>query len=145
MNNMLYIKHIQDKYSQSPSYFTTDGQSVSQSVCLDVEPTLGLVTRYYFLSEGCCMKVAVLSLWCALSDERTSLQFAMQSLNGPSCTEPVTILDCLIWDSPNLKEQVPIFISLRNRVVQLYTRALGYYILCIKHMEDKHNFTIIST
>jgi hypothetical protein len=28
------------------------GRSVSQSVCLGVEPTLGLVTRYYFLSEG---------------------------------------------------------------------------------------------
>jgi hypothetical protein len=30
---------------------------VGQSVCLGVEPTLALVTRYYFLSEGCCMKV----------------------------------------------------------------------------------------
>jgi hypothetical protein len=36
-------------------YITTDGRSVSQSVCLGVEPTLGLVTRYYFLSEGCCL------------------------------------------------------------------------------------------
>jgi hypothetical protein len=26
--------------------------TVSQSVCLGVEPTLGLVTRYCFLSEG---------------------------------------------------------------------------------------------
>jgi hypothetical protein len=39
------------------------------------------VTRYYFLSEGCCLKVAVLFLWGALSDERTGLQFAVQSLN----------------------------------------------------------------
>jgi hypothetical protein len=31
----------------------------SQSVCQGIEPTLGLVTRYYFLSEGCCLKVAV--------------------------------------------------------------------------------------
>jgi hypothetical protein len=29
--------------------------TISQSVCLGVEPTLGLVTRYYFLSEGCCL------------------------------------------------------------------------------------------
>jgi hypothetical protein len=35
--------------------------TVSQSVCQDIEPTLRLVTRYYFLSEGCCLKVAVLS------------------------------------------------------------------------------------
>jgi hypothetical protein len=34
---------------RSRSYFTTDGRSVSQSACLGVEPTLGLVTRYYFL------------------------------------------------------------------------------------------------
>jgi hypothetical protein len=47
--------------------------TVSQSVCLGVEPTLGLVTRYYFLSVGCCLKVVVLFLWGALSDERTGL------------------------------------------------------------------------
>jgi hypothetical protein len=57
---------------------------VSQSVCLGVKSTLELVTRYYFLLECCCLKIAVLSLWGALSDERTGLQFAMQSLNGPS-------------------------------------------------------------
>jgi hypothetical protein len=70
----------------------TDGQSV----CIGVEPTLGLVTRYYFLLEGCCLKVAVLFLWGALSDERTDQQFAVQSLNGPGRTEPVTILYCLM-------------------------------------------------
>jgi hypothetical protein len=47
--------------------------SVIQSVCLGVEPALELVTRYYFLSEGFCLKVAVLSLWGALSDERMVL------------------------------------------------------------------------
>jgi hypothetical protein len=35
---------------------------VSQPVCEGIEPTLRLVTRYYFLSEGCRLKVAVLSL-----------------------------------------------------------------------------------
>jgi hypothetical protein len=28
--------------------------AVSQSLCQGIEPILGLVTRYYFLSEGCC-------------------------------------------------------------------------------------------
>jgi hypothetical protein len=73
-------------------YFTTDGQSV----CLGVEPTLGLVTRYYFLSECFCLKFAVLSLWSALSDEMLYLQLVVQSLNGPNSVEPVTILYCLI-------------------------------------------------
>jgi hypothetical protein len=36
--------------------------TVSQSVCQGIEPTLRLVTRYYFLSEGCFLKAAVLSL-----------------------------------------------------------------------------------
>jgi hypothetical protein len=72
----------------------------SQSVYLGVEPTLGLVTRYYFLLQGCCLKVVVSFLWSALSDEKTSLQFAVQSLNGLSRAEPGTILYCLVWDSP---------------------------------------------
>jgi hypothetical protein len=54
----------------------TDSQSVSQYVL--VSGTLvGLATRYYFLSECCCLKFAVLNLLGALSDERTGLQFAV--------------------------------------------------------------------
>jgi hypothetical protein len=68
-NIVLYI------FSRSRNYFTTKGQSVSQSVCLGVKPTLGLVIRYDFLSERCCVKVSVLFLWGALSDERNGLLF----------------------------------------------------------------------
>jgi hypothetical protein len=56
------------------SYFMTNDQSDSMS---GVEPILGFVTRYYFLSEGFSLKVAFLFLWGALSDERTGLQFAV--------------------------------------------------------------------
>jgi hypothetical protein len=78
------------------------------------------------------MKFAILFLWGALSDERTGLQIAVQSLNGPSHAEPVTILYCLIWDSPNLEGLVPVLIFPRNRVAQLYSRALGslYIVSC---------------
>jgi hypothetical protein len=38
---------------------------------------LGLTTRYYFLSEGYCLKFGFLFLWGALSDERTVLQLAV--------------------------------------------------------------------
>jgi hypothetical protein len=44
--------------------------TVGQSVCLGVEPRLGLMTRYLFL-----LKVSVLSVWGALSDERMALSF----------------------------------------------------------------------
>jgi hypothetical protein len=60
-----------------------------------------------------------------LSDDRTSLQFAVHSLNGPSRSEPVTIFYCLIWGSPNLESQVPAFISHRKSLAQLYPKALG--------------------
>jgi hypothetical protein len=53
---------------------------------------VGLATRYYFLSQFRCLKFAVLYVWGALSDERTGLQFAVQSLNRPSRSEPETIL-----------------------------------------------------
>jgi hypothetical protein len=48
-----------------------------------------------------------------------------QSLLGRSPAELTAIFYCLIWDSPNLEGQVPVFISPRNRVAQLYSRALG--------------------
>jgi hypothetical protein len=54
--------------------------TVSQSLCQSIDPILGLVTRYYFRSEGCFLKCAVLSLWGALSDERLGLSFVFLSL-----------------------------------------------------------------
>jgi hypothetical protein len=85
--------------SQNRSYFTTD----SMPWC---RPHCG-TCKQIFLPVG-------MFLCGALSDKRTGLQFAMQSLNGPSRTEPVTILYCLIWDSPNLEGQVHVFTSHRN-------------------------------
>jgi hypothetical protein len=49
--------------------------SVSQSVCLGVEPTLGLVTWYSFPSEGCSLKVTVSFLWGALSGQSVSMSW----------------------------------------------------------------------
>jgi hypothetical protein len=48
-----------------------------------------------------------------------------QSLLGRSPAELKATYYCLIWDSPNLEGQVPIFISPRNRMVQLRPWALG--------------------
>jgi hypothetical protein len=83
-----------------------DSRSISQYVLVS-RTLVGLATRYYFLSQCCCLKFAVLFLWGALSDERIGLQFAVYSLNGPSHTEPVTILNCLIWDSPKWRVMFP--------------------------------------
>jgi hypothetical protein len=48
-----------------------------------------------------------------------------QSFSGPSLAELMTIFYCSIWDSPNLEDQVPVFISPTNRVAQLNPWALG--------------------
>jgi hypothetical protein len=48
-----------------------------------------------------------------------------QSFSGPCPSELMVIFYCLIWDSRNLKGQVPVFISTRNRVAQIYPPALG--------------------
>jgi hypothetical protein len=50
--------------------------TVSQYVVVS-NALVGLATRYYFLSECCCQKFAVLFLWAVLSNERTGLQFAL--------------------------------------------------------------------
>jgi hypothetical protein len=48
-----------------------------------------------------------------------------QSRSGLSPARLKTIFYCLIWDFSSLEGQVPVFISPRNMVVQLYPRALG--------------------
>jgi hypothetical protein len=104
-----YQSQIQSQ-SQSQSYFTTDGRSVSITWCRAKSWTCNqvLLPVWRFLSES----------WF-FSDEKTGLQFAVLSLNCPSRAEPLTILYYLIWNSPNLEGQVPVFISPGNRVAQL--------------------------
>jgi hypothetical protein len=48
--------------------------TISQSVCLGIEHPCGTCDQ---ISGRCCLKFAVLFLWGALSDERTSQQFAV--------------------------------------------------------------------
>jgi hypothetical protein len=67
------------------SHITTDGQPL----CQGIEPTLELVTKYYFLSEGYFPKFAVLSLWGTLSDERSGLSLAVYCENRTEHTDTV--------------------------------------------------------
>jgi hypothetical protein len=53
--------------------------TVSQSVCLGVEPHLGLMTRYLFIYFF-LWKLQSCQFWGALSDERSGLSFVSQSL-----------------------------------------------------------------
>jgi hypothetical protein len=56
-----FITPIGSEGSPSRNYFMTDSQSVSQYV-LVLSTLVGLATRYYFLSECCCLKFAVFFL-----------------------------------------------------------------------------------
>jgi hypothetical protein len=95
-------------------------QSVSQSVCLGIEHPCGTCDQILFpvgmlLSEICGLVSVGHPLW-----RENGSAICSESLNGPSRSEPETILYCLIRDSRNLEGQVPVFISPRNKVAQLY-------------------------
>jgi hypothetical protein len=51
--------------------------------------------------------------------------FPEQSLLGQSAAEVTAVFYCLTWDSCNLEGQVPVLISPRIKVSQLYPRALS--------------------
>jgi hypothetical protein len=103
--------------------FATGGQSASSSWCWGPSPD------FCFLSDSC----GFLDAGHPLSREDGSVIYSYncfwslpeQSLSCPSPAELVALFYCLIWDSPNLEGQVPVFISPRNKVAQLYPWALG--------------------
>jgi hypothetical protein len=72
-------------------------------------------------------------MWGTLFDEKSGLyvfRFCWASPAQPfldlSPTGLMSIVYCLyFWDSPNLEAQVPVFISRRNRLAQLYPRGIG--------------------
>jgi hypothetical protein len=88
-------------YSRSRSYFTTDSMSVYRAPLWDLRSDIPVGM---LLSKSCGLVMCG-----ALSDERTGLQFAVQSLNSPIRAQPITIICCLIWDSPDLEGQVLVY------------------------------------
>jgi hypothetical protein len=106
---------------------TTDGQSTILPWCQDTPGTLDELFSFPILIIFRLLRF--LFIWGALSDERTCmyevnsccLASQVQSFSGPSPVELITIfLLSQIWDSPNLYGQLPVFISSRKRVAQLY-------------------------
>jgi hypothetical protein len=66
--------------------------TVSEPICLGIEYPCGTCDHILFPVGMLLFEISVFYLLGALSDERTYLQFAVQSLNGPSDAEPITIL-----------------------------------------------------
>jgi hypothetical protein len=99
-------------------------QTVGQSVLLS-GTHLWSMTRFYY-----CQTVVGLLMWGASSDEKMGVVYSCcwasptKSLLGPSPTQFITIFYCLRFETPsNLKGQVPMFISPRNRVANLTFRC----------------------
>jgi hypothetical protein len=107
--------------------------TVSRPACLGVRRPSGTCDQFFFLFE---ISIRQLRLCYVVAPSLTrgrvcNLLFNCfwalpeQSLLGRSPAELTAIFYCLISDSPNVQGQVPVFISPRNRVAQLYPRALG--------------------
>jgi hypothetical protein len=94
--------------SRSRSYFTTD----SLSVCLGIEYPCGTCDQILFpvgmlLSEICDLVSIGRPLW---REDRSAICSVITRYSESLRTR--TILNCLIWDSPNLEGQVPVFMGL---------------------------------
>jgi hypothetical protein len=107
--------------------------TVSRPVHLGVRHPSGTGGQFFFLLEISFRQLRVCYL-VALSPTRKRVcnllynfvcALPEQSVWGPSLTELTATFYCLIWDTPNLEGQVPVFKSPRNRVAQLYPRAPG--------------------
>jgi hypothetical protein len=97
-----------------------DRQSVGQSVLVSgIHPgpsnNFSFSLKFLLDRRGWACNLLYNSFWA----------LAEQSLLGWSPAELTAIFYRLIWDSPNLEGQIPVFIYPRNRVAQLYPRALG--------------------
>jgi hypothetical protein len=121
--------------SKSQSCVTTDGQSTNLSWCQ--APICSPRPDFY-----CSQTVVGLLMWGALSIERMGLLlqillvFASTVILGSeSCGTHDHILLPQIWDYPNLEGQVPVFISPRNRVAQLYPQALSSHFFTSYHSQ----------
>jgi hypothetical protein len=106
--------------------------TVNRPVCLGVRPPSGARDQFFILLE---ISFRQLRVWYFVAPSLTrgrvcNLRYNCfwalpeQWLLCRSPAELTAIFYCLIWDSPNLEGQVPVFISSRNRVAQLYPRAL---------------------
>jgi hypothetical protein len=107
-----------------------DRQSVGR---LSVRRPSGTCDQFFFLLEisfrqllVCCFVEPSLTRWRVCNLLYNCFWFLPeQSLLSRSPAKLTTIFYYLIWDSPNLEGQVPVFISPRNRVAQLYHPGTG--------------------
>jgi hypothetical protein len=106
--------------------------TVSWPASLDVGFTSGTHNQilFFFYIDNCWFLDVERPLWREAGSVIYSYNcfwaLPEQSLSGPSPAELTSISYWLIWDSSYLEDKVTVFISPRDRVAQLYPRALGF-------------------
>jgi hypothetical protein len=106
--------------------------TVSRPVSLGIGPPFGTLDQILSCSSFVWQWCRSAFNACSLTRKRVCnlllncfWSLPEQSYLSRSPTELTAISYCLLWDSPNLEGQVPVFITPRNRVAKLYPRALG--------------------
>jgi hypothetical protein len=107
--------------------------TVSRPACPGVRRPSGTCDQFFFHHEISCRQLRL--CYCVapslMRGRVCNLLYNCfwalpeQSLLSRNPAKLAAIFYCLIWDPPNLEGQVLVFISPRNRVAQLYPRALG--------------------
>jgi hypothetical protein len=102
--------------------------TVSRPVCLGVKHPPGAYDQIFITVRQLwvcwCGALSLTREWvCCLQLLLILASAVMLASKSPSTCDHILL--CQIWDSPNLEDQVPIFISPRKRVAQLYPQALG--------------------
>jgi hypothetical protein len=125
---------------RSRSYFTTD----SQSACLGIEHPCGTCDQILFLvgmllSEIC----GLISMGSPLWREDGSANYGVITQWSESRRARNHTLLSHLRLPPNLEGQFPVFISSRNRVAQLYPRALcSLYVVSYDSPLTTHRATV---
>jgi hypothetical protein len=126
--------------------------TVSRPVCLGVRHPSGTRDQFFFLLEipfrhlHVCYFVASSLTRGRVCNLLYNCFWALpeQWLLSRSTAELTAIFYCLIWDSPNLEGQVPVFISPRKRVAEILMLAWIYiavYLLLIIILTRKQTNT----
>jgi hypothetical protein len=134
------VSEVEDEVNLRPT--------VSRPVCPGVRRPSGTCDQFFFRHE---ISFRQLRLWYFVAPCLTRRRvynlllncfwaLPEQSLLSRSPAELTAIVYCLIWDSPNLEDQVPVCISPRNRVAQLYPPALGCNSLSKSKSKSKSHY-----